>query len=367
METPINTESTIIDLKGLFPDELAAALERLGTPAFRGKQLFHGLHQRLQADFAAMTDLPAQLRQTLAEHFRVTTLETRRVAPSPDGTTKYLFALSDGLLIETVYLPEATRGTICVSTQVGCPFGCIFCATGQSGFTRNLTAAEIVDQVYRVQAALPAGRRVSNVVFMGMGEPLANYDETLRAVRLLIHPSGLNLAQRHITISTVGITPGIERLMEEGLQVNLAVSLHSPTQNGRARLLPVAKKYPIGDLMTAVRQYVRRTGRKVTFEYTVVPGANDTEEDALSLTHLVHKLQCLVNVIPLNPTLGQPAKLRASNAEIATAAERFTHRLQQLGVETALRRSRGGEVAGACGQLRRTETAPNPERGSHRR
>ncbi|HEX2949973.1 MAG TPA: 23S rRNA (adenine(2503)-C(2))-methyltransferase RlmN [Armatimonadota bacterium] len=341
------------DIKGYLPDELVEALAPLGIPAYRGKQIFSWLHRRLVHDFSVMTDLPADLRTVLTNAFNITVLSKRHEDIAEDGTTKYLFALADGQCIETVYIPEATRGTVCVSTMVGCPFGCTFCATGQSGFTRNLTAAEIVDQVYRVQAALPEGRHVTNLVFMGMGEPLANYTNVLYAIRLLIHPQGLNLAQRRITVSTVGITPAMERLADEGLQVNLALSLHAPSQEGRLKLLPIAKKYPLDGVMTAARQYVRRTGRKVTFEYTVVPGSNDTDEDARKLTELVRHLQCLVNVIPLNPTEGLPRGMRLSATELRARAEHFVVTLRRHGVEASLRRSRGGEVAGACGQLRR--------------
>jgi 23S rRNA (adenine2503-C2)-methyltransferase len=342
----------MVDGKGMFPEELAALLTPLGVPAFRAKQIFAWLHRRLVTDFAAMTDISTELRATLAANFALTVLQVRQAVSSPDGTTKYLFALADGHIVETVYIPETARGTVCVSTMVGCPFGCTFCATGQSGFVRNLSAAEIIDQVYRIQAALPEGRRVTNVVYMGMGEPLANYDNVLRSVRLLIHPQGLDLAQRRITISTVGLTPAIERLAEEGLQVNLAISLHAPTQAGRVRLLPIAKKYPLPELMAAARQYVLRTGRKVTFEYTVIPGSNDHEEDALALAGLVRHLQCLVNVIPLNPTAGMPSGMRLPATELVTRAEQFVILLRRHGVEAALRRSRGGDVAGACGQLR---------------
>ena len=341
------------DLKGLFPEELAAAVAPLGAPAFRGRQLFGWMHRRLVTDFAAMTDLPVELRARLTAEFRLTALREASRATAADGAVRYLFALVDGNTVETVYLPGPTRNTVCVSSQVGCPFGCTFCATGQSGFTRNLTAAEIVDQVYRVQAELTEGRRISNVVYMGMGEPLANYEQVMRSVRLLIHPLGLNLAQRHVTLSTVGITPGIERLADEGLQVNLAISLHAPTQSRREKLVPIAKKYGLTELMAAARRYVHKTGRKVTFEYTVVPGSNDSDDYARELAALVRGLQALVNVIPLNPTDGMPSGLKLSPRELLAAAERFTVRLTALGVEAALRRSRGEEVTGACGQLRR--------------
>ncbi len=339
------------NVKGMLPESLTAALAPLGVPAFRSKQLFGWIHRKLATDFAAMTDLPVEFRARLADTFELSTLRTRIALPAADNTTKYIFALEDKHSIETVFIPEPTRGTVCISTMVGCPFACPFCATGQGGFVRNLTAAEIVDQVYRVQAAQPDGARITNVVYMGMGEPLANYEQVLRSVRLLISPLGLDLAQRHITISTVGITPGIERLADEGLQVNLAISLHNPTQAGRLKLLPIAKKFPLEGLMSAARRYVHTTGRKVTFEYTVVPGKNDSEEDAGKLARLTRHLQCMVNVIPLNPT--EYAYIRLSSTELHTRAERFAALLKSHGVETSLRRSRGGEVAGACGQLRR--------------
>jgi 23S rRNA (adenine2503-C2)-methyltransferase len=348
------------DLKGLFPDELALALAPLSVPAFRAKQVFRWLHQKLVTDFAAMSDLPAALRDALAGAFTLTALRTRQADAAADGTTKFLFTLADGQMIETVYIPAPARGTVCLSTMVGCPFGCTFCATGQSGFTRNLTAAEIIDQVYRVQASLPEGQRVTNLVYMGMGEPLANYEQTLRSVRLLLHPLGLDLAQRRITLSTVGLAPAMERLADEGLQLNLALSLHAPTQAGRLKLLPIAKKYPLESVMAAARYYVRRTGRKVAFEYTVVPGSNDSAEDAAALSALLRHLQCMVNVIPLNPTEGLPVGLRLPAAELPARAARFLHLLRGHGVEAALRRSRGGEIAGACGQLRRqVETEGN--------
>ncbi len=340
------------DLKGLLPEEIAAALAPLGAPAFRAKQLFAWLHRRGVTRVDEMTDLPADLRQTLSTHFHLTAHSMLERATAADGTTRYLFGLADGQTIESVYIPEATRATLCVSSQVGCPFGCTFCATGQSGFTRNLTAAEIVDQVYRVQAELPEGRRITNVVYMGMGEPLANYDAVIRSVRLLIHPLGLDLAQRRITLSTVGIVPGIERLAQEGLQVNLAISLHAPTQADRVKLVPIARKYDLDSLMAATRRYVQTTGRKVTFEYTVVPGSNDREADAEALAALVRRLQSLVNVIPLNPAEGQPAGMRLHPQELRARAEQFAEMLRRRRVEVAVRASRGGEVTGACGQLR---------------
>lgn len=339
------------DITNDLPDELAGRLASLGVPAFRARQIFAWVHKRLVTTFDAMTDLPAALREELDATFQLTTVESLDVATAPDGTAKYLFRLADGQTIETVYLPEASRATVCVSTMVGCPFGCVFCATGQGGFVRNLTAAEIVGQVYRLQAAHPE-RRITNIVYMGMGEPLANYDHVLRSVRLLIHPRGLDLAQRHITISTVGLVPGIERLADEGLQVNLAISLHAATQAARAKLVPIAKKYDLDSLMAATRAYVRRTGRKVTFEYTVVPGSNDRPDDAAALAALVRHLQSVVNLIPLNPTDGLPAGLRADARELQDRARAFANALQRQGVEAALRKSRGGEVTGACGQLR---------------
>lgn len=341
------------DLTDRFPEELAALLAPLGVPAFRGKQLFSWIHKRLATSFADMTDLPVSLREALTAQFSLTDLHQQQRAAAPDNTVKYLFALADGHTVETVYLPEATRATVCVSTMVGCPYGCAFCATGQSGFVRNLTAGEIVEQVYRVQAALPAEQRVTNVVYMGMGEPLGNYDAVLRSVRLLIHPLGLDLAQRHITLSTVGLTPGIDRLADEGLQVNLAISLHAPTQAGRVRWLPIARQYPLGGVMASARTFVHRTGRKVAFEYTVIPGGNDSEEDAKALGRLLRHLQCMVNIIPLSPTEGGVAGVQPSPGSALPAAEHFAEMLRALGLDAVVRRSRGQEITGACGQLRR--------------
>ena len=354
-KTSIMSDDMLPDIGALYPQELARRFTARGVPAFRAKQLFAWVHRKMINDFSEMHTLPAALRANLAEEFHLTTVKTHRSFTAGDGTTKYLFMLEDGHVIETVYMPEKTRGTVCVSTMVGCPVGCSFCASGQSGFVRNLTASEIVQQVYRVQAALPEDRRVSHVVYMGMGEPLANYDQVLRSVRLLIHADGLNLAQRHITISTVGILPGIERLSHEGLQVNLAISLHAPTQQGRERFIPVAKKYPIDDLMTSARHYVQRTGRKVTFEYTVAPDVNDAESDAIALSKLVRHLQCLVNVIPLNPIDRPGDDARQIAQRTLERAERFVGYLTTHHVEAALRRSRGADIAGACGQLRRQQ------------
>lgn len=343
------------NISALYPQELATLLRPLSVPAYRAKQIFNWLHVKLVNDFAAMSNLPQELRTTLANEFSLPLLEIHRQYIAGDDTRKYLFMLEDANVIETVYMPGKSSSTICVSTMVGCPYGCEFCASGQSGFVRNLTSAEIIQQVYRVQAELPAGQRVTNVVYMGMGEPLANYDQVLRSVRLLIHPEGLNLAQRHITISTVGILPGMERLSHEGLQVTLAISLHAPTQQQRQLIVPSAKKYPIDEIITSARHYVQRTGRKVTFEYTLVPGRNDGEHNAEALAKLLRYLQCMVNVIPLNP-IAKPDENSAATAKLTMErAERFVEFLTKRHVEVALRRSRGVEIAGACGQLRRQE------------
>jgi len=339
-------KSSVKELQELLPEELKDEMLPLGMPAFRAKQLFGWMHKRNVTDYDDMVNLPVDLRVKLAASYPLTKLEEQQVSRSDDGTVKYLFALGDGETIETVFIPSGSRTTVCISTMVGCPFGCVFCATGQSGFRRNLTAAEIVGQVYHIQVLLGKEKRISNVVFMGMGEPLANYDEVIRAVRLLIHPDGLNLAQRHITISTVGIIPGILRLAKEGIQVNLAISLHSPFQNVREQMLPVAKQYPLRELMIAVREYLTETGRKVTFEYTVIHGKNDSAVDATALANLLRRMCCMVNVISMNPTPDMPTKTTVQEAAY------FAAQLVDAGVEAVLRRSRGSEIDGACGQLR---------------
>jgi 23S rRNA (adenine2503-C2)-methyltransferase len=310
-------------------------------------------------DFASITDLPQSLRDRLAERLELAPPAVlARVASDDGGTTKVLLDLGGGAAVEAVrmaYDPEdasvagRARTTICVSTQVGCAMGCRFCATGQQGFTRNLTTAEILAQVlhFTREAGASGANRVTNVVFMGMGEPLANYGHTLEAVRWLVDEHGLNLRQRGITISTVGLRSGIRRLAAEGLQVNLTISLHAPDDELRHDLIPTAGGTTIEELITAAREYIAATGRRVTFAYALLDGVNDSVEQARHLAARVRGLQSHVNLIPYNPTAGEG--LRRPSRERVRA---FQRTLQALGVNATVRIERGAAIAAACGQLR---------------
>jgi len=348
------TPQSCPDLLGLSPAELEAFLEGLGQPRYRARQLFSWLHRG--ASFDEMTDLPRELRRQLGDLATAGTLTLVTRADAPDESAKFAFRTSDTHLIETVLIPHRGRITVCVSSQIGCAFGCAFCATGKQGLTRSLRAGEIVEQVVRVQQAIapqpvgqelascPIARRVSNVVFMGMGEPLANYDAVLKAIALLNNEHGIGIGARHIAISTCGLPDQIRRLAGEGLQVALAISLHGATDAVRNQLVPAGRKHPIAQLMAAARHYAQSTGRKIAFEYVVVPGANDTSEQATRLAALLRGLPSMVNVIPRNP-------LEESSRPDPGAAFRFASLLEARGLAAVVRRSRGAEVLGACGQL----------------
>jgi 23S rRNA (adenine2503-C2)-methyltransferase len=326
-------------------EELATLLD--GEPAFRVRQVWDGLHRRVVAP-ADMTDLPAALRDRL-EVALPPALETARESVSDDGqTVKWLWRLSDGALVETVLMHYADRSTVCVSSQAGCAMACGFCATGQAGFERQLTTGEIVEQVARaVERARP--RRVSNVVLMGMGEPLANYDRVWPAIERLHDDMGLSA--RHLTVSTVGIVPGIRRLAAEALPVNLAVSLHAANDGKRDELVPINRRYPLGELMDACAEYLDAKGRRLSFEWALIAGVNDSGRDAEELAVLAKPLGAHVNLIPLNPTPGY-----ATPGTPAEGVRRFRDALRTLGVNATIRQNRGTEIDAACGQLRATAT-----------
>jgi len=329
------------DLLGLSSDELEVLLRGLGQPRYRARQLFSWLHRG--ASFDEMTDLPRPLRERLAQLATPGTLTRVAREDASDGSAKLAFRTTDGHLIETVLILHRSRITVCVSSQVGCAFGCAFCATGKQGLTRSLRAGEIAEQVVRVQQEI-APKRVTNIVFMGMGEPLANYDAVLKAVALINNEHGLGIGARHIAISTCGLPDQIRRLAGEGLQVALAISLHGATDAVRNQLVPAGRKHPIAQLMAAARHYAQSTGRKIAFEYVVVPGTNDTSEQATRLAALLRGLPSMVNVIPRNP-------LDESGRPDPGAAFRFASLLEARGLAAVVRRSRGAEVLGACGQL----------------
>ncbi|HEY7124396.1 MAG TPA: 23S rRNA (adenine(2503)-C(2))-methyltransferase RlmN [Ktedonobacterales bacterium] len=360
----------MLDLLSLTLSELETWLGEQGEPRFRARQLYEWLHRRLESDFQRMTTLPERLRAALAAQATAGSLTLRREQVAKDGRTrKVLLELNDGRLIESVLMlfPASSEGraraTACISTQVGCALGCTFCATGQMGFERHLTAGEIVEQVLYIARELrerpwatPDGQvvdRLTNLVLMGMGEPLHNYDATLRALRILNSPEGFGLGARHMTVSTVGLVPGILRLSEEPLQINLAISLHAPNDALRGRTMPVTRKYGMQELLEACRTYVQRTNRQVTFEYVLLAGVNDAPEHARELGAKLVSFKQLahVNLIPVNAT---SAAYRPPGSE---AIKAFREELRRAGVSNSVRAERGDDIAAACGQLKTKERA----------
>src|SRR5260221_3695397 len=336
-------------------DEIAAMLKGWDHPAYRAKQIIEWLYKHKVASIEAMTNLPKALRDKIEAETCIGVMEPVSEQLSIDGqTVKRLFKLPDGQLIESVLMEyDDGRRTACISTQAGCAMGCIFCATGQMGFARNLTSGEIVEQaIYFARELESQGDRLSNVVLMGMGEPLHNYDNTLRAIRTMNDPNGLGIGQRHITLSTVGLVPAIRRYADEDLQAGLAVSLHASTDDERSKLLPINSKYPILDLIDAVKYYVDKTGRRVTFEWALIRGENDTVEQARQLGRLLHGLLCHVNMIPLNPTGGYDGAPSDPDRVAAFQAE-----LQQWGISSTVRVRRGIDIQAGCGQLKAEVTA----------
>ncbi len=331
---------------GALREEVRSFLADHGQPAYRGDQILRWVYKANAPDFEAMTDLSKDLRATLAQRAVLFTSCVAQVIESRDGTRKLLVALADGACVESVIIPEGERQTVCVSTQVGCAIGCAFCASGLGGFERNLTAGEIVEQVLHAAGRLPPGARLTNVVVMGMGEPLMNYDAVVRALHVLTASWGLGLSPRRITVSTIGLPARIRQLADEALGVNLAVSLHAGDDLTRERLVPHAQ--PLREVVAAARDYLRRTGREVTFEYVLVKGVNDSQEDARALAELVGRERILVNLLPLNRVEGL-----AYQEPAASRVAHFAAELGRRGVRVQVRRRRGEDIAGACGQLRR--------------
>ncbi len=341
-------------LYDLDPAALRALLAEWGGPPYRARQIWADAYQRLAPSYDAMTDLPLALRQHLAADLPFPAIDVVRTQRAEDGLTrKALLRLSDGRTIEAVLIQYErgedgrARNTVCLSTQAGCAMGCVFCATGQGGFERNLTPGEIVAQVVHFARILRGeGAHITNLVFMGMGEPLANYDATIAAVRTVHDPDGLNIGARHITISTVGIIPGIRRLAKEDLPVSLAVSLHAPDDALRRRLVPT-QRHPIAELLTACRDYFEATSRRLTFEYALIAGENDSAEQARALGTLLRGLPCHVNLIPLNPTPDERYQ-RPSRTRVIT----FQRTLEAASIPCTVRVEKGVEIAAACGQLK---------------
>ncbi|HEY6158134.1 MAG TPA: 23S rRNA (adenine(2503)-C(2))-methyltransferase RlmN [Gemmatimonadales bacterium] len=336
----------MLDLLSLTPEAarqtVAEWLAQRGEPTYRASQIVPRLWQRPVRSWDQASDLPAELRGALAAAFPLRRLALSARQRSADGTEKYLWDLGDGEAIESVLIPEGKRRTLCISSQVGCALGCVFCATGRMGFRRNLTAAEIAGQVREVMLLDPL-LAPTNVVFMGMGEPLLNWDAVDRALTILNHADGLGIGARHITVSTVGILPGVAQLARRPEQFRLAVSLHAPTPELRHELMPIEKKYRLPDVVAALGQFRRR----VTLEYVLIGGTNDALEHADRLAQLARPLGALVNLLPLHPG-GAPGLTPSPRAQMLA----FERRLRRRGVEAVLRRSRGLDISAACGQLR---------------
>ncbi len=333
-----------MDFFSLTKTELEEHLEKLLLPKFRAKQLLDWVYKKGVTDLNSMTNLPLELRESVALGVSIVPLKEKLIQQSKDKTMKALLPLQDGEFIESVYIPEDDRATVCFSTQVGCAMGCSFCATGQSGFVRNLEAGEIVGQLYFWQHV--KGFPVTNAVAMGQGEPLLNWDNFQKAITILTDPDGYGLGARHLTVSTCGIAPQIRELAQKPWQINLSVSLHAPIDKLRSQIMPINRRYPLKELMEAIVEYIRATNRRVTFEYTVIPGFNDGEENANLLIGLLDKMLCHVNVIPLNPSTGK--------GESLSAAEKFVKLLNKK-LNVTMRRSRGADIDAACGQLKQKQ------------
>lgn len=336
------------DIKSLDYQELQEYVKTLGEKPFRAKQLYQWMHEKLVGSFEEMTNLSAAFRNRLAQETDLTVLKPVEVRTSAlDGTQKYLFELEDGNVIESVLMRYKHGNSVCISSQVGCRMGCKFCASTIGGLQRNLRPSEMLEQVYRIQKI--TGERVSNLVVMGTGEPLDNYDNLLQFIRMLSDEHGLNISQRNITVSTCGIVPKIRELAEEDLQITLALSLHASNQEKRMKLMPIAYKYELSEVLDACRYYFEKTGRRLTFEYSLVGGVNDTLEDSQELTALVKGINCHINLIPVNPVKERDFVQPDRSVVLA-----FQHKLEKNGVNATVRREMGRDIDGACGQLRRS-------------
>lgn len=328
-------------------DELKEEMLAIGEKAFRSKQIYEWLHVKLADDFDEMTNLSKTLREKLEEQYEIRKVKmiTRQISKI-DGTNKFLFCLKDGNMVESVLMKYKHGNSVCISSQVGCKMGCRFCASTLDGLERNLTPSEMLRQIYQIQKI--SGERVSNIVVMGTGEPLDNYDNFVKFIHMISDEYGLNISQRNITASTCGIVPNIRRLADEKLQITLALSLHGSTQEKRKTLMPVANKYELSEVLEACDYYFEKTGRRITFEYSLVHGVNDTEEDARELIHILGPRNCHLNLIPVNPI-----KERNYQKPDKKSAGNFKNKLEKSGINVTIRREMGSDIDGACGQLRR--------------
>ena len=343
------------DIKSMTLEEVTVEMTALGEKSFRAKQLYDWLHVKLAESFDDMSTLSKDLRQKLKENYSLTALQVAGERISAiDGTRKYLFRLEDGNVIESVWMQYHHGNSVCISSQVGCRMGCRFCASTLDGMERNLRPSEMLDQIYRIQTI--TGERVSNIVVMGSGEPMDNYDNVVRFIRLISNEKGLNISQRNLTISTCGIVPGIKKFAEEGLQVTLALSLHAPNDEVRKTLMPIANSFKLKDVLEACHYYFEKTGRRYIFEYSLVRGKNDTKECADELIRLLRGRPCHVNLIRLNEV-----KERNLLATTDKNAYSFLKILERGGLSATVRRQIGADIDGACGQLRAKFLADNKE------
>ncbi len=337
-----------VDLKSMNFIELAGFIEALGEKKFRAKQVYEWLHIKQAEDFDEMTNLSRNLRERLKEKAHITLLKKEAVQISKlDGTRKYLFMLEDGNVIESVLMKYKHGNSVCISSQAGCRMGCRFCASTLDGLERGLLASEMLDQIYQIGKDI--GERISNVVVMGTGEPLDNFDNLLKFIELLTDENGLHISQRNLTVSTCGIVPKMRELADRQLAITLALSLHASNQKKRRELMPVANKYDIHEVVDACKYYFKRTGRRVTFEYSLVGGVNDTDQDAEELCRLLHGMNCHVNLIPVNP-IKERAYVQSDPAAVAA----FKSKLEKHKMNVTVRRSLGSDIDGACGQLRKS-------------
>lgn len=339
-----------IDLKNLSPSELSEFLESFGKERYRTIQILRWLYQKGVKSFDKMTNLSKRFREELSQVSFISNLLPLRVELAKDGTKKFLFQLEDGNRIESVLIPDKTRLTLCLSTQVGCAFGCRFCLTGKMGWKRDLTTSEIINQILSVRDTLPEKRSITNIVLMGMGEPLANYDPTLKAINLMHHPDAFKFSSRRITLSTVGLLPELERLAKEKISFRLAVSLNASDEETRSQLMPVNRRYPLNKILLLCKNFPLQPRTRITFEYVMVEGMNDSPQDAKKLLRILKGIPSKVNLIPLNEAPGISFK-----RPLEEKVKRFQEILMKGGLTAIVRMSKGADISAACGQLQAKE------------
>ncbi len=346
----------MIDIKSMSLEELKAFLSDINEPAFRSQQIFKWLHAGAHS-FSEMTNLSKPLREKLSSLCAIATATlARKQTSAQDGTIKYLWRMADGNCVESVYMEYHHGNTVCLSTQVGCRMGCAFCASTMDGLVRNLTASEIEEQILQIQK--DTGNKITNIVLMGTGEPLDNYDNVIRFLHLVNHPMGLNIGMRHISLSTCGVCDKIELLAKEKLGITLSISLHAPEDVVRSRIMPINRKYNLDRLISACKYYFKETSRRISFEYTMIDGVSDTDRSLKKLGELLAGFPCHVNLIPLNPVSGRTYKPSSRNR-----IEQFKSELENYGITVTIRRSLGSDIDAACGQLKRSVAAETQERG----